>query len=1010
MLFRRAAISFIFCAFLVPCFCLVSFLTSSNYAFGSDAPVSQTYTVVLHVGDSHAAGTIPLTGEGLSLLFVALAFFVTGILALVFSYKAKRHTSHKIRQSVLPGSLLALLLSLTAFLSFSPIAFGASSSPDVSLTIDKAMSLIATDSLVVNGQETQSRFVRIDVATRADTPDIQLSLAGTKLSKTTTPVSVIEDPLSDGLYPLDLQAVVDNSLASGDYLIDLKITITDLREDLTVIDTVVDNKTYDGATGATIQDVGRLLGNIAPGDTVTLDSSSAQAAFVDKDAGEDKLLVLSGFEITGPAAFKYVLSQPSGITASIAAMPLSFSGTLSAGKAYDGTVSAPPLSALTVSDPTSFSGLAPGEGFTLDSSAVIAIGGFSSPDLYPSNSSLDYTGTLGLTDATGGALASNYLFTPPTTLVGQIYDYIEISVTTDTADQTVCLNKYFANAFDVAWDDTDTSQDGPVTQTITHTYASAGTYTIRLISQTYARYQAWTFNLDSIPLISKYETSATNVAVSFMPPMERFQTSTTTVVPDNFFVSFNFSGALTSLPAGSFDISGITTVGDNFFDSFNTDGKLVSLPDNSFDTSNITGAVGENFFAAFNNTGELVSLPDDCFDIRGIAETGDYFFSYFNRIGALTSLPASSFDTGNITTVGDNFFSSFNRGGDLASLPDYSFDISGITEAGNYFFAYFNDNGALSSLPDGSFDTGNIAAAGDYFFVSFNNFGALTSLPDYSFDISGITAAGEGFFTSFNESGKLASLPDDSFNTGNITGAVGRFFFRFFNSNGALTSLPDDSFDTSNITDAGADSFSYFNNFGALTSLPDGSFNTGNITAAGNYFFACFNTSGDLTSLPDDSFDTSNITDAGEGFFTSFNESGKLASLPDDSFNTGNITAAGHYFFAYFNTNGDLASLPVGSFNTSNIITVGTYFFSSFNYSGKLGSVPYSFKFPPLDEDQASHDSNFAYSFSSSTSLDPDGPTASDIINYCAPPSSPRNTFSSNQPGYSDLNPNWQST
>ncbi|MDR0860680.1 MAG: hypothetical protein LBO09_07040 [Candidatus Peribacteria bacterium] len=33
----------------------------------------------------------------------------------------------------------------------------------------------------------------------------------------------------------------------------------------------------------------------------------------------------------------------------------------------------------------------------------------------------------------------------------------------------------------------------------------------------------------------------------------------------NFFLRFNFEGALTSLPVGSFDTSHITTVGNNFF-------------------------------------------------------------------------------------------------------------------------------------------------------------------------------------------------------------------------------------------------------------------------------------------------------------------------------------------------------------------------------------------------------------------------------------------------------------
>ncbi len=214
--------------------------------------------------------------------------------------------------------------------------------------------------------------------------------------------------------------------------------------------------------------------------------------------------------------------------------------------------------------------------------------------------------------------------------------------------------------------------------------------------------------------------------IDSMPAMNAFTTdSTGETAGDNFFSKFNYNGALTSFPAGSFDTSNITTVGNYFFASFNSYGALTSLPAGSFDTSKITAL-------------------------------GDFFFSFFNDSGALTSLPAGSFDTSNITTAGNYSFNSFNSFGALTSLPLGSFDTSKITTAGNNFFNGFNSYGALTSLPAGSFNTSKITTVGDGFFNSFNSSGTLTSLPAGSFDTSKITTPGDNFFHSFNsDNGKL---------------------------------------------------------------------------------------------------------------------------------------------------------------------------------------------------------------------------------------------------------------
>jgi hypothetical protein len=231
-------------------------------------------------------------------------------------------------------------------------------------------------------------------------------------------------------------------------------------------------------------------------------------------------------------------------------------------------------------------------------------------------------------------------------------------------------------------------------------------------------------------------------------------------------------------------------------------------------------------------------------------------------------------------------------------------------------------------------------------------------------------------------------------------------FFYSFNDSGALTSLPANSFDTSAIITTSDEVFQFFNRSGDLTTLPEGSFDTSNITTVGNHFCYYFNHTGDLTSLPEGSFNTSNITTVGNGFFYHFNHSGDLTTLPEGSFAIPKITNAQISFFEGFNQFGALTSLPEGSFNTTAITTSGDYFFAYFNQSGDLTSLPESFAWPAAATATPAGTHNFSGAFNSSTTFS--GRTAQQIINGRPAPSYDTNCFSSNQPGYDELDDNWK--
>ena len=376
---------------------------------------------------------------------------------------------------------------------------------------------------------------------------------------------------------------------------------------------------------------------------------------------------------------------------------------------------------------------------------------------------------------------------------------IVIEATSTEANQTLKINKYFANAYTV--DRWDWSPVQNLTSDTTHTYSIASGYIITL-SLSWA--DRWRFEAHGFlyPLVSQYGTTVTWVKIVYMPSLSDGFGDSTTNPGDYFFSFFNYDWAITGLPEWSFDTSNITTAGSSFFDSFNCNWVITSLPVWSFDTSNIISA-GDHFFSYFNSYWwRLTSLPDWSFRFSSwLTTVGDYFFVNFNMEWQLTSLPVWSFDTSNITTVWNEFFLGFNDNWQLTSLPDWSFDTSNITTVWDEFFLGFNDNWQLTSLPAWSFRFATwLTSVKSEFFMSFNNGWALTSLPEWSFDTSHITSVRGNFFRGFNSYWALESLPNWSFDTSNIT-TVGWWewdeflessnFFLVFNYNGKITNLPD---------------------------------------------------------------------------------------------------------------------------------------------------------------------------------------------------------------------------
>ncbi|WP_257572188.1 YDG domain-containing protein, partial [Janthinobacterium sp. UMAB-60] len=99
------------------------------------------------------------------------------------------------------------------------------------------------------------------------------------------------------------------------------------------------DKIYDATTTAALNTASVGYSGLVGGDAVTL-SGSGTGSFADKNAGANKAVTVSGYTLAGLDAGNYVVTQPSGLTASISKASLAVSGIAAVDKIYDATTGA----------------------------------------------------------------------------------------------------------------------------------------------------------------------------------------------------------------------------------------------------------------------------------------------------------------------------------------------------------------------------------------------------------------------------------------------------------------------------------------------------------------------------------------------------------------------------------------------------------------------------------------------------------------------------------------------
>ena len=212
------------------------------------------------------------------------------------------------------------------------------------------------------------------------------------------------------------------------------ITANITAKELTV-NVTAQNKTYDGKTDATVDatlDKSGVVGN----DEVTLVTTGVTASFDNKDAGENKPVILTGsYTLSGAAKDNYTLAQPSGIAGSITPANLTITDLTVADKTYDGTNKA------TINSTPTLVGVVEGETVTL----VNGTPTFSTVNV-GENIAINFT------DFTlEGTAKDNYTLTQPTGITANINSYTAHEGTEYTASTSDWTNQNFVVTATSGW-------------------------------------------------------------------------------------------------------------------------------------------------------------------------------------------------------------------------------------------------------------------------------------------------------------------------------------------------------------------------------------------------------------------------------------------------------------------------------------------------------------------------------------------------------------------------------
>ena len=436
--------------------------------------------------------------------------------------------------------------------------------------------------------------------------------------------------------------------AASNYLVTQPASLTAniTKKTLTVVDTAVANKVYNGTTAAVVT-AGSLFGVVSgDGSDVVL---TRAATFTSANAGTAVPVTMSN-SISGDASANYTLVQPTGIVANIIPAPLG----ISVAATYSGSATIAPTT-FTVT------GLVNSETITGISSAVLN-------SMNVSANSTNFVKSV--TISSGTANASNYAFnTVASSTAGSTLNAVTLSTKTLTVTGTIADKKVYDGANTVSvWggklvgvigidavvlkqtgvlDSVNVGSAVPVTMTSTISGFSAANYTLVQPSGITAVITPKSITISDGTVANKVYDGTTNAVITggSLVGVLTADASNVTLTQAGRFSSPNVSNGIIIIASGS--ISG--SAASNY-----------TLVQPAGITANITPAMlGISVIGLANGTNNITPIS---FTINGLINGQ-----------TITSLSTVNVKSSSISSNGSNFVTGIVISGGTALATNYAF-------------------------------------------------------------------------------------------------------------------------------------------------------------------------------------------------------------------------------------------------------------------------------------------------------------------------------------------------
>ena len=334
-------------------------------------------------------------------------------------------------------------------------------------------------------------------------------------------------------------------------------------------------------------------------------------------------------------------------------------------------------------------------------------------------------------------------------------DWWELEVTTTSSSQNMTIQMDGPVNLTVDWG--DGIEEATSLTSLTHTYASAGVYTLRIGGQ------ASRIHFDN-PDAQARLTGILSVvqAISGLTSFEN---------------TFNNCSNLTgSIHAGLFDNAPLVT---SFQSTFaNCSGLTGSIPSGLFDNNTQVTTFSSTFYGCSGLTG---SIPSGLFDNNPLVTTFYCTFAY--SPGFTGSIPSGLFDNNPLVTIFTGTFAAGSSSGLTGSIPSGLFDNN--TQVTSFYGTFVSCSGLTDSIPSGLFDNNTLVTS---FESTFSYCSSLTSIPSGLFDNNALVT---NFRDTFNEcTGVTSAVPTLWISHPGAT-THGRCFYNVINASN-YASIPAD--------------------------------------------------------------------------------------------------------------------------------------------------------------------------------------------------------------------------